>query len=186
MGKRSSSQYNNEAIRILDANEVNILAAFIIDPGYDEEDFKELFDYIESIQISFPRVAVYPRLSILTPLPGTELYEQKYDDLITFDLDLYDTLHAILPTKLEREDFYRQFALAWKKSIAIMVKGLMNDTDKSLPEERNIDPALVHRLLQGSKKLSRYTSFLKDEEGRIASGKKEILAGGNMQRENIT
>lgn len=52
----------------------------------------------------------HTQFTILTPLPGTRLYQQRRDELLTDDYSCFDTLHAVLPTRLPRETFYRRFA----------------------------------------------------------------------------
>jgi radical SAM superfamily enzyme YgiQ (UPF0313 family) len=95
---------NNEAIRILQANGVIIWGAFLVDPDWTEDDFKRLGEYVHQKQIT------HTQFTILTPLPGTRLYEQRHDELLTDDYSCFDTLHAVLPTRLPRETFYRCFA----------------------------------------------------------------------------
>ena len=53
---------------------------------------------------------------VTTPLPGTELYRQKFPDLLTGDYSCFDTMHSVLPTRLPREEFYRQFANLYKQT----------------------------------------------------------------------
>jgi hypothetical protein len=51
-----------------------------------------------------------PAFTILTPLPGTELYEERRHELVTHDYLLYDVTHTVLPTRLPLERFYERFA----------------------------------------------------------------------------
>jgi len=169
MSKGGSAEHHREALRVLDANGVNVLAAFIIDPQYEESDFHRLFEYIERMQTLFPNIAIYPRLSIMTPLPGTDLYAEKHRELITHDLRLYDTLHAVLPTKLPREEFYRLFAWAWKKSVGVMVQNLMKRDREQGLEHDAVDPDIVHKLLRGAKMLSKQKSYLEDEKASVVT-----------------
>jgi radical SAM superfamily enzyme YgiQ (UPF0313 family) len=95
---------NNQALRILQDNGVIIWGAFIVDPDWTEDDFKQLRDYVSEKQIT------HTQFTILTPLPGTQLYEERRDELLTDDYSCFDTLHAVLPTRLPRETFYQNFA----------------------------------------------------------------------------
>jgi hypothetical protein len=52
---------------------------------------------------------------VLTPLPGSRLWEEKRSELLTEDYSCYDCLHAVLPTRLPREEFYRQFANLYRQ-----------------------------------------------------------------------
>jgi len=95
---------NNQAIKILQDNGVIIWGAFIVDPDWAEEDFKRLGDYVSEKEIT------HTQFTILTPLPGTQLYRDRHGDLLTDDYSCFDTLHAVLPTRLPREKFYQNFA----------------------------------------------------------------------------
>ena len=95
---------NNEAIRILQSHGVIIWGAFLVDPDWTEDDFKRLGDYVRDKQIT------HTQFTILTPLPGTVLYRQRRHELLTDDYSCFDTLHAVVPTRLPRETFYRHFA----------------------------------------------------------------------------
>jgi len=104
VNKRSDVVTNDRAIKILRDLDVIIWAAFIIDPQWSVEDFDRLEEYILRHQLT------PVQYTVLTPLPGTDLYIERYDELLTHDYRCYDTMHSVLPTKLPREEFYRQFA----------------------------------------------------------------------------
>jgi radical SAM superfamily enzyme YgiQ (UPF0313 family) len=50
-----------------------------------------------------------PVFTVLTPLPGTELYETYRERLAITNYDFFDHVHSVLPTKLNRREFYAQF-----------------------------------------------------------------------------
>ncbi len=110
VNKSNSSATNDEAIRILKDNGVIIWGAFIIDPDWEVEDFKRLREYVTEKQIT------HTQFTVLTPLPGTNLYRQKYNELLTHDYSCYDTMHSVLPTRLPREEFYKQFANLYRQT----------------------------------------------------------------------
>ncbi len=102
--RRAPLKANDEAIRILQANGIIVWGAFIIDPDWTADDFKLLEDYVAANNIT------HTQFTVLTPLPGTDLYRERRDQLLTDDYTCFDALHAVLPTKLPREEFYRHFA----------------------------------------------------------------------------
>ena len=104
VNKASNIETNNRAIKILQDNGVIIWGAFIVDPDWTEEEFKQLRDYVSEKEIT------HTQFTILTPLPGTSLYRSRFEDLLTKDYSCFDTLHAVLPTRLPREVFYQNFA----------------------------------------------------------------------------
>ena len=109
VNKACDIRTNDEAIRILQANGVIIWGAFIIDPDWTEDDFRRLREYVSARQIT------HTQFTILTPLPGTQLYRERYDELLTHDYSCFDTLHAVLPTRLPRERFYQNFAALYRQ-----------------------------------------------------------------------
>ncbi|MBN2375098.1 MAG: radical SAM protein [Sedimentisphaerales bacterium] len=110
INKSCNIDTNNQAIKILQDNGVIIWGAFIVDPDWSEDEFKQLRDYVSENEIT------HTQFTILTPLPGTSLYRDRFDDLLTHDYSCFDTLHAVLPTRLPRELFYQKFADLYRQS----------------------------------------------------------------------
>ena len=108
LGKRNTVKKNEEALRILRANKVEVIPSFIIDPQYERKDFERLRDYIR-------RWKLYsPSFTILTPLPGTELFCRLKNRIASQNLELFDLAHCVLPTRLSLEDFYHEFSALYK------------------------------------------------------------------------
>lgn len=110
VNKKNTARVNDEAIRILQDNGVIIWGAFIVDPEWTADDFKSLRDYVTRMEIT------HTQFTVLTPLPGTELYRQHLDKLLTSDYRSFDTLHAVLPTRLPRVEFYKHFANLYRQT----------------------------------------------------------------------
>jgi len=108
--KSTTIDTTNQAIKILQDNGVIIWGAFIVDPGWAAGDFKRLRDYVSEKRIT------HTQFSVLTPLPGTQLYRDRYPELLTDDYSCFDGLHAVLPTRLPREEFYRHFAGLYRQT----------------------------------------------------------------------
>ncbi len=104
VNKSCSVDTNDQAIRILQDLGVIIWGAFIVDPDWTDDEFKLLRDYVSHREIT------HTQFTVLTPLPGTQLHRDRRDELLTDDYSCFDTLHAVLPTRLPRERFYQNFA----------------------------------------------------------------------------
>lgn len=104
VNKRNSAKVNDRAIGILQDLDVIIWAAFIIDPQWDHEDFDRLEKYVKKYELT-------PiQYTVLTPLPGTDLYRERHHDILTHNYRCFDTLHSVLPTRLPRDEFYQRLA----------------------------------------------------------------------------
>jgi len=164
--KKSTRAQNFKAISIL--RELGILSTgiFMARPEFSEADFDLLFQTVNEMGVHMPL------LTILTPLPGTELYRRKQQELLTTDVRFFDLLHAVIPTRLPRPIFYKKyvdFGTAIKPSIkAGFLSALRNR------------PGLFLRSIPGiirfRRKAARYAkvegdvnSWLRDEVGIIPS-----------------
>ncbi len=110
--KRSTHQTSLEAIRILKGLGIRIVGDFIVSPDYGDEDFERLSDFVEQSGIDLPIPA------ILTPLPGTPLYEKMKSRINNHDLDYYTFTNAVMPTRMAEHDFYRIYAQMLKRFLA--------------------------------------------------------------------
>jgi radical SAM superfamily enzyme YgiQ (UPF0313 family) len=102
--KKSSTSTNEKAINILNALDIDYTADFIIRPEYDENDFRQLRKYVRKLKIE------NPSFPVLTPYPGTALFEEVKDILLTDDLELYDQHHLVIPPKIPLKKFYSELA----------------------------------------------------------------------------
>jgi radical SAM superfamily enzyme YgiQ (UPF0313 family) len=115
--KNSTTDDNEKAVKILHDLGVEVYASFIVRPDFGKDDFASLRDYCRKLGLSFASFAV------LTPLPGTDLYEEVESQMITHDYDYFDFIHTLLPTKLPLKDFYEQYSELAKNAISFS-KGL--------------------------------------------------------------
>jgi len=104
MGKKNASGINSEAIRILHEAGITVVGDFIISPDWDEAHFQEMRDYLQANPVDLPM------FSILTPLPGTPLYESLKEKIVVRDLDFYTLTNAVLPTRMDEKAFYENYA----------------------------------------------------------------------------
>jgi radical SAM superfamily enzyme YgiQ (UPF0313 family) len=109
--KGSSSTDNEKAVEILHALGIDVYASFIVRQEFDEADFAALRAYCRRLGLNFASFAV------LTPLPGTDLYDEVKDRLITYNYDTIDFIHTQLPTALPMRKFYSEFHDLYTKAI---------------------------------------------------------------------
>lgn len=112
--KKTSVEMNTRAIHFLKSLNIYILAHFIVRPEYTKEDFRQLYSYVSKNNLFIP---VYP---VLTPLPGTELYQETRETFQITNFDFFDFTHSILPTRLDSGEFYRQLTNLYIKSFSIL------------------------------------------------------------------
>jgi radical SAM superfamily enzyme YgiQ (UPF0313 family) len=115
MNKEMKVSHQLEATRILDRLGVLLYANFMVDPDFTALDFDNLKKHIRRLGLR------YASFSILTPLPGSELYEQKESQLVSRDPELVDMVHTILPTTLPVREFYRRYYNLYTRALPATV-----------------------------------------------------------------
>jgi radical SAM superfamily enzyme YgiQ (UPF0313 family) len=90
---------------------IQVYASFILRPEFTKDDFRSLHRFCRQQELSFASYAV------LTPLPGTDLYDQVESELILHNYDYFDFIHTLLPTKLPLKEFYKEYHDLYFKGI---------------------------------------------------------------------
>lgn len=108
VNKSNTASNNARALAILRELGVGYTPNFIVDPAWDHDDFARLRAWIEETG------AYNSGFSILTPLPGTDLWETAQKQVITQNWEMFDIVHAVLPTKLPLQDFYEEYSRLWR------------------------------------------------------------------------
>jgi len=109
--KGSTASDNDKAINILQDLDIDIYASFIVRQEFKKEDFLALRQYCRKLKLDFASFAV------LTPLPGTDFYEEAKNHLITDNYDYFDFIHTLLPTALPLNEFYEEYYNLYKKAV---------------------------------------------------------------------
>lgn len=107
---------NAAAVQILRELGIEIYASFMVRPEFTRKDFREVRRYCRDLRLNFAT------FSVLTPLPGTDLYAAVHDRLLTHDYGYFDFAHTLLPTTLPLRDFYREFAGLYERAIPLRRK----------------------------------------------------------------
>ncbi len=113
VNKKNTADNNVKAIKILQDLGVGFTPNFIVDPAWTRDDFKRLRDWIDHTG------AYNSGFSVLTPLPGTDLWDTAKDRVTTHDWEMYDIVHAVLPTTLSLDDFYEEYSGLWRHALDV-------------------------------------------------------------------
>lgn len=108
--KGSTSENNGKAVKVLKSFGIDIFPTFIIKPEFDRRDFEDLRKYCLDLDLDFIG------FSVLTPLPGTDLYQEVKGKLISSNYDYFDFFHALTQTTLPMKQFYSELTNLYKTS----------------------------------------------------------------------
>jgi len=103
--RKSSSVEANEAglRRMLDLG-LAVSVGFVVRSDFTREDFAALREYVGRLR------APFVTFTVETPLVGTRLFDENASRITSRDGSLFDLEHALLPTALPLEEFYREMA----------------------------------------------------------------------------
>lgn len=113
MNKGTSVAQQRQAVEILRDLKVMMYASYMVDPSYTREDFASLKAHVREMKHS------YATFTVMTPLPGTELYRDNQSRLLSHRPELFDMLHTLLPTTLPLEEFYQEMIELYKTAMPL-------------------------------------------------------------------
>lgn len=122
---KGGANTNLEAIDILRSHHITPMTSLITDPAWGEEDFDRLEEFVKVAHLPCPT------FTVLTPLPGTELWETSKPRITTDDYNLFDVMHLVLPSTLPPERFFERFARLYTlmdQNARLTLPGLWNLT----------------------------------------------------------
>ncbi|MCH0539702.1 hopanoid C-3 methylase HpnR [Streptomyces sp. MUM 203J] len=99
--KRVSPDENFRALEAARRMGIVVAINLIVDPAWDAERFR----LVREFALTVPEIV---HLTVMTPYPGTEIWHTEARQLTTRDYRLFDIQHAVVPTKLPLEEFYRE------------------------------------------------------------------------------
>jgi len=118
--KRVPLGVNFEALEFARSLGIQVAINIIADPDWDEERFRVVREWC----LEVPEIV---NISVNTPYPGTESWLTEARRLATRDYRLFDIQHAVLPTRLPLDRFYRELVrtqqvlqmkhLGWRKLV---------------------------------------------------------------------
>ncbi len=100
-----------EAARVARELKYGVTGNFLVDPDWEEWQFTELWDFVA--KNGFQRAGY----TILTPLPGTELFEKELPRIKDQPWFKYDMSHLLWEPRLGAKRFFELYAETWRRSI---------------------------------------------------------------------
>jgi hopanoid C-3 methylase len=99
--KRIGQDRNLEALEAARTLGIAVAINLIADPSWD----RARFETVRRWCLDLPEVV---NISVMTPYPGTEIWQTEQRRLTTRDYRLFDVQHAVLPTTLPLREFYEE------------------------------------------------------------------------------
>lgn len=112
--KKTDVEINEKCIKILKKHDIELYATLILPMDFSKSDFKRLTNWLRALDVTFVN------LQPLTPLPGTDIFED-YEDKLLVGRDqyhLFDMAHVVLkPQLMSVREFYIQILKSYYRII---------------------------------------------------------------------
>ena len=149
-----------EAVRVARDLRYGINGNFLIDHDWEEDDFRELWDFVA--KHSLQRAG----FTILTPLPGTDFYREKATFMADQPWANFDMHHLLWEPRLGAKRFFQFYAETWRRSI------LNTSGDKSIFDWiRQVRPSQIPyivRVLWRTQRMMKPAAYMREYvESRI-------------------
>ena len=151
-----------EAARISRALGYGVTGNFLVDPDWGEERFRELWDFVT--RHGFQRAGY----TILTPLPGTDLYKRMSPVLTGRPWFKYDMHHVLWEPRLGARRFFELYAETWRRSI-LNTRGEKKLFDW-MRQVRLSDVPYITRVLLRTQRMMRAEAYLREHEACAPMG----------------
>jgi hopanoid C-3 methylase len=154
--KDNSVSASVEAAEISRSMRYGVTGNFLVDPDWEERDFRELWDFVA--RHGFQRAGY----TILTPLPGTELHQKLSDRLAGQPWFKYDMHHVLWEPRLGAKRFFELYAETWRRSI-LNTSGEKRWIDW-MRQVRPREIPYLTRVLMRTQRMMNATAYLKEHE----------------------
>jgi hopanoid C-3 methylase len=137
--KRVSRDENMRALEVARRLGISVAVNLIVDPDWDVGQFR----LVREFALSVPEIV---HLTVMTPYPGTEIWHTEGRRLTTRDYRLFDIQHAVVPTRLPLDVFYREL---------VRTQAVINRKHLSFAAARATAGVIARRLVHGQTNFAR-------------------------------
>ncbi len=149
---------------------------FLIDPDWGEEDFRALWEFVAAHGLQ------RSGFTLLTPLPGTDLYEENVHRTAGRPWSDFDMHHLLWEPRLGAERFCELYAETWRRSI------LNTSGDKKLTDWlRQVRPLQIPymiRVLRRTQAMMKPQTYLREYEATCSRAGRSAVFTRGAQEEN--
>ena len=151
--KKTDVGINEQCIGILNKLDIELYATLILPMDFTKMDFNNLVKWLRNLDVTFVN------LQPLTPLPGTDIYDDYKKDLLVDreDYHLFDMAHVILkPKYMSIREYYYQILKSYyriiirpKHIIRLVKKYGIKENIKMLKGSQKVSLQYIMKIIRG-------------------------------------
>jgi len=156
LSKDATTNESVEAAAIARSMGYQVTGNFVVDPDWEEDQFQDLWEFVRAH--GFERAGY----TILTPLPGTNLFEQMRPLLEGQPWFKYDMHHVLWEPRLGARRFFELYAETWRRSM-LNLSGQKRWTDWAR-QIRPLQLPYLTRVLARTQRMMKAGAYLREHE----------------------
>lgn len=111
LGKDATVASTEAGVRVARELEYGVTGNFVVDPDWGESDFEAMWSLVDRLALN------RAGFTVLTPLPGTPLFDAMRDRIVEPDWSRWDMHHLLWEPRLGRRRFFELFVASWKRNV---------------------------------------------------------------------
>lgn len=111
LSKDATASATNQGVRVARDLGYGVTGNFVIDPDWAEEDFEALWAMVDRLELN------RSGFTVLTPLPGTPLFDRVRERIVETDWSRWDMHHLLWEPRLGKRRFFELFAESWRRNV---------------------------------------------------------------------
>jgi radical SAM superfamily enzyme YgiQ (UPF0313 family) len=145
-----------DAVTLARQHQYGVTGNFVVDPAWTEGDFERLWGFVEKHALG------RAGFTILTPLPGTNFFEEARPRLRAVRWSQYDMHHLLWEPRLGSDRFFALYCETWQRSI-LNLRGDKSWLDWARQVRLRDLPTLTQMLIR-TQRMMRPAAYVREHE----------------------
>lgn len=155
LNKDATVDATEKGVGVAREYDYGVTGNFVIDPDWQEADFEAMWQMVDRLGLN------RAGFTVLTPLPGTPLFDSMRDKLTETDWAKWDMHHLLVEPRLGRRRFFELFVQSWKRNVL----SSSYSTKKWWRWANELDPrqlAMLARILLQTQRMLRVNAYMRE------------------------
>jgi radical SAM superfamily enzyme YgiQ (UPF0313 family) len=111
LSKDATAEATEVGVGVARSLDYGVTGNFVIDPDWGEAEFEGMWAMVDRLGLN------RAGFTVLTPLPGTPLFDAMRSRIVETDWSRWDMHHLLVEPRLGRRRFFELFVESWKRNV---------------------------------------------------------------------
>ncbi|MFW5741455.1 MAG: B12-binding domain-containing radical SAM protein [Myxococcota bacterium] len=111
LSKDATASCTEAGVQVARDLDYGVTGNFVVDPDWEQADFEAMWAMVDCLRLN------RSGFTVLTPLPGTPLFDALRNRIVETDWARWDMHHLLVEPKLGRRRFFELFVESWRRNV---------------------------------------------------------------------